>query len=78
MPDHGGQALFEITRRATLRDLAPGTTGDSPMDSTPDTVRGDTAAAVPGTDPPVVRWPEPSPLADWWVEVMRHRPTSAA
>ncbi|MGW1741208.1 hypothetical protein ACWCPQ_20645 [Nocardia sp. NPDC001965] len=47
------------------------------MDSKPDTVRGDTAA-VPGADPPVVRWPEPSPLADWWDQVMRHHPTTAA
>lgn len=48
------------------------------MDSKPDAMRGDTAAAIPGANPPVVRWPEPSPLAGWWVEIMCLRPTPAA
>ncbi|WP_327152072.1 hypothetical protein [Nocardia sp. NBC_01329] len=46
--------------------------------SNPDTVRGHTATASAGANPPVVRWPEPSPLADWWDEVMRSHPTAAA
>jgi hypothetical protein len=44
-----------------------------------DTVRGDTSTAVAGAEPAVVRWPEPSPLTDWWDEVMRHdHPIAAA
>ncbi len=48
------------------------------MDNTPDTVHGEVAAAATSADPPAVRWPDPSPLADWWIEVMRHHPTEAA
>ncbi|WP_169333313.1 hypothetical protein [Nocardia testacea] len=37
-----------------------------------DTVRGGTSSVVTGAEPAVVRWPEPSPLAGWWDEIMRH------
>jgi hypothetical protein len=44
-----------------------------------DTVRSDTSPAAAGAEPAVVRWPEPSPLADWWDEVMRRdHPIAAA
>ncbi|WP_156426117.1 hypothetical protein [Nocardia jinanensis] len=48
------------------------------MNSKPVTVRSDTAATAAGANLPVVRWPEPSPLADWWDEIMRHHPTATA
>lgn len=44
-----------------------------------DTDRGDTSSVVAVAEPAVVRWPDPSPLADWWDEVMRHdHPITAA
>ncbi|MEU4839387.1 hypothetical protein [Nocardia testacea] len=49
------------------------------IDDKTHTVRGDTSPVGAGGEPAVVRWPEPSPLADWWDEVMRHdHPVAAA
>ncbi|WP_328394414.1 hypothetical protein [Nocardia sp. NBC_00416] len=46
----------------------------SELDSSPD----EAVSAVAGEYPATASWPDPSPLADWWDEVMRHdHPASA-